>query len=138
VTVVDYIALTLQGDSLDPADVTHQLGVQPSQAFAKGDVTVHPLPTKFGYWRLRIDSPVGEVNACLSELLDTLRDRENVLAALAQTYETTITVVADLSGENEGEINIIPALLARIANAHAVLRFYWLYSDVNHELSDIE
>jgi len=125
--VIDYVALTIRGEALDPEEVTLRLGVRPSQGFARGDATIHPTPTEFGYWRLIVERPSGEVNSYLDDLLDSLNGHESDLAELAQRYETEITVVADLSGITEGEVTISASVLRRIAESCARLRFYWLY-----------
>jgi hypothetical protein len=100
--------------------------VKPSRSFARGDVTVHPTPTTFGYWRLRIDGPHGELNGYLSELLDCFAGRELELAHAAENLEATITMVADLAGD-EGELTISSSLLARIAAINTQLRLYWIH-----------
>jgi len=125
--VIDYVAITIRGETLDPEEVTLRLGVQPTQGFARGNTTVHPTPTEFGYWRLILERPGGEVNDFLGELLATLNGHESDLAEFARRYETEITIVADLSGYKEGEMTINASLLSRIAATSARLRFYWIY-----------
>jgi hypothetical protein len=126
---IDYVALTFAGESLDPVEVTALLGVTPTKAFTKGDTNVHPEPTHRGYWRFRIDAAGGELNSYLESLLEAIRGRETEVAALARRYEATITIVADLTDQIEGEVVISPTVLAALAQFGAALRFYWLYAD---------
>lgn len=125
--MIDYVALTIRGVTLDPEEVTRRLGIQPSQAFARGDSKVHPTPSRFGYWRLRIQRNGGELNSLLKELVDLLDGRENDIAELARSYEAVITIVADLTDISEGEMSISGSVLKALALTAAQLRFYWLY-----------
>jgi len=127
--VIDYVALTIRGESLEPGEITLRLGVEPTKGFARGDTTVHPTPTRFGYWRLRIDRAGGELNSFLEDLLTALNGHEDAVAELARRYEAEVTIVADLTGINEGEMTIASSVLKRIATMSAGLRFYWLYGD---------
>jgi hypothetical protein len=125
--VIDYVALTVTGESLDPDELTLRLGVRPSKSFARGDVNVHPTPTEFGYWRLTLRRPGGELNTYLEELLDSLNGHESDVAEFARRHEVEIAIVADLTGVLEGEMTVSSSLLDRIAQTNAGLRFYWLY-----------
>ena len=127
--MIDYVALTIKGESLDPEEVTRRLGVPPTTGFARGDTRVHPTPIRFGYWRLQIERPGGEVNSFLNDLLMALNDHAEDVAELAHTYEAEITIVSDLTGISEGEIAISRFLIERIATMSVSLRFYWLYGD---------
>jgi Domain of unknown function (DUF4279) len=135
-SVIDYVALTIKGESLNPEEVTHRLGVQPSRAFARGDTTVHPRPTSFGYWRLRIERAGGELNSFLHDLLDALDGHEPDVAELAREYEAQIVIVADLTGHNEGEMNISKSLIQQMATMSVELRFYWLFGEGQQEDPD--
>jgi hypothetical protein len=127
--VIDYVALTITGETLDPEDVTRRLGVSPTKAFTRGEPNIHPIPPAFGYWRLTIKRPGGEVNSYLDDLITTFEGREQVVAELASRYGVEVTIVADLSGINEGEMTISSTLVTRLAMMSVRLRFYWLYGD---------
>ncbi len=136
--MIDYVALTLRGELLDPDDVSRRLNVRPSHGFGRGDTTIHPLPTKFGYWRLKIDGPRGELDGYLAELLEAFDEKHSELADLAQIYEVTVTVVADLGDSDEGELSISPVLIDRISAIKAKLRFYWLHGTTDNPIGGVE
>jgi Domain of unknown function (DUF4279) len=125
--MIDYVALTLRGESLDPDDVTRRLNVQPSRSFARGDTTAHPLPTKFGYWRLKIDGPHGELNRHLGKLLESFDEKYADLADFAKSNEVIVTVVVELGSVDESELSISSDLIDRISAMKAQLRVYWLH-----------
>jgi len=132
--MLDYVALTITSNDLEPAEVTAALGVEPTKAFRRGETQVHPTPTRFGYWRLKVradppaDPTSSEVRAdkAIEAVLDSLEGKEAVLAELAKEHNVDVTVVADLTNFTEGELDVGPGVLARIAAIGAELRLYWL------------
>ena len=127
--MIDYVALTITGETLDPEDVTRRLGVSPTKAFTRGEPNIHPIPRAFGYWRLVIKRLGGELNSYLDDLVTAFEGHEQVVAELASTYGVEVTIVSDLSGVNEGEMTVSSTLVTRLAMMSARLRFYWLYGD---------
>lgn len=125
--MLEYVALTIRGETLSADEVTLRLQCQPTKAFDRGATDVHPTPTRFGYWRLRIDGPHSEPNSLLSQLFDRLAGRLDVVAEFARDYEVALTVVLDLTQMSEGEFVISPILLNDIAAIGAKLRIYWTY-----------
>ena len=124
---VDYVALTIRGETLDPQQVTERLQVEPTKGFRRGDLEVHPTPTKFGYWRYRTKLSTGDLNAHLSDLLDRFEDRAAAVRELAEMYEVTITIAADLGRGAEGELDISSSLVPRVALLNAQIRLYWFH-----------
>jgi hypothetical protein len=124
-SVLNYVALTLRGTHLQPDRVTAQLGASPSKAFARGDIGVHPKPTDFGYWRLRVNRVSETLDDLLRGLVDSIVVSE--LRELAREFDADIVVVTDLTASSEGELSINAILLQEVAAAGVALRFYWLH-----------
>jgi hypothetical protein len=135
-SVLSYVALTLKGDLLLPDVISDRLGTQPTKGFARGDAEVHPEPTSFGYWRLRLDRTTESLEELLKMLLDSVVTSE--LRILAEEFETEIVLVMDLSGVEEGEVTVAPELLLAIGRAKLSFRLYWLYDADAPEPADHE
>jgi hypothetical protein len=59
------VSFGVRGDSLIPADLTSQLGIQPSHAFAKGEEYASKAGTRkrpWGVWQLRSEASVSSSN----------------------------------------------------------------------------
>jgi hypothetical protein len=63
----------------------------------------------------------------------TMGGHESDVSELGKRYETEITIVADLTGCNEGELVISRSVLTQVALMSTGLCFYWLYSGRDNE-----
>ena len=64
------VAIYVKGDQLEPAEITSLIGVQPDEAFSKGDPWLSPASGLHhrltGLWSLRLDDPPSVLDAILS------------------------------------------------------------------------
>lgn len=100
--------LRISGDDLNPADVSHQLGCQPTSARVTGKVRVgeqtgtegkaHP-----GIWRLQAAARSPEnLNGQVNELLGQLTSDLEVWHDLARRYRIDLFCGVFLGSGNEG------------------------------------
>ena len=99
----------------DPRAVTALLGVEPTKAWAAGDLGPGGEPWRYGRWELA--SPAGEaasVEDQLAALLPLLEARADAVAEAARRYAVGIQCAAYFREVNPG-FHLDAGLLARVA-----------------------
>lgn len=86
------VSFRLKGDRLDPAEVTRELGIKPTEAYRKGDITPGKrvaVPRPWGGWALEVKGDDVEHVARL--LLAKVAPIRQLLPALALRLSVEVT-----------------------------------------------
>lgn len=115
------------GDTLDPAEVTGLLGVQPTGSEMKGHVRRTPNGNesiaRTGGWRLHsADRKPADLPAQIDELFLPLTSDLSIWRDLAGRYRADIFVGLFLSESNQG-MALPPETLRRIADRRLTIDF---------------
>ena len=119
-TVLHFV---LAGDDLNPHTLTQALGVQPDQAWAKGDLRPSGRPRSAGRWGLTPHCARSEpFEVQLSHLLTRLEALPVMLSTFIQQYGGTI-IVGYSSAEANFGFSLERATIARLARLGVSLDF---------------
>jgi hypothetical protein len=118
----------ISGDTLDPERITARLGLQPTRAFAKGDlsppgrVTGRKYRRRVGLWSLQSPLPTtASLDDHLSHLLDQLDPHADAVGALVREgYQADFFCGCFLEAFNRG-MELPATTLRRIAALEATL-----------------
>lgn len=112
-------SLRVFGENLNPDDVTAMLGVAPTSACRKGDVTRRKVTTRAeprGKWLLGIEHRTGTtLEAVINELLDRMTDDLGVWADLTTRFQADLFCGLHMEQWNRG-LDFSPHTLKRIAD----------------------
>ncbi len=126
--VVQTIAcLRFFGDDLDPDHVSKVLGVAPTTAYRKGDVTPSDKGTKAvaetGTWQLEADEEYsGELPEQIASLFAALTDDRAVWKDLSSRFDGDVFIGLFMADTNEG-FSLDPTILSAIGDRGLVLEF---------------
>lgn len=113
-------AVRVVGDTLDPADVTRALGVEPRFAARKGDTVQRGSRTvvqRVGIWTHRLSedpSPEWELSDAIDALLVRLPSDLEVWRELGSRYKLDVFCGLFLGSENQG-VELRPETLRALA-----------------------
>jgi hypothetical protein len=82
-----HVCFGLRAENLDPTRISDTLGLQPTHAFAKGDIHIispaRQALRPWGVWQLRTDSNGSDkIDVHLVEMLKLLEPRNDIIAEL--------------------------------------------------------
>lgn len=101
--------LRVTGDDLDPDEITHKLGKEPTGAERKGDIirgkkTGRERVARSGGWRLvASDREPGDLDGQIREILGALTDDVSVWNQLASRFKIDLFCGLFMESGNEGE-----------------------------------
>lgn len=115
------VALTITGESLDPAEVTRILGVQPTRSYAKGD-PVHRTdgPVAYrrsGHWaraQKRDDTDEWDVEEVIKAVIADFTAPEEAWSRLPSDAAARLWLGLELTGRNQG-LSLEPEVAAWLA-----------------------
>jgi hypothetical protein len=115
------------GDDLDPDHISNVLGVAPTNAYRKGDVTPSEKGKKAvaetGTWQLEADEEFsGELPEQIASIFAALTDDLTVWKDLSSRFDGDVFVGLFMAELNEA-FSLDPALLGAISSRGLVLEF---------------
>lgn len=108
------VRLYIQGDDLQPGDITRLLGVQPTRSHARGDTRTLPdgkeVAEKIGVWvwKTGVDAADAKLSDCVQTLQRTFGHSVEALMALPNAEATWIDVhiVEELALGNDDDAEV--------------------------------
>lgn len=122
------IRLYVQGDDLDPAEVTRLLAVQPARSHRRGDSRSLPdgriVTEKIGLWvwKAGVDTPDAQLSDVVKILENTFTESRSQLTTLPDAESTWIDVhIVEESGVDGADGGVTFCLMPEHAAALGVL-----------------
>ncbi len=126
-----YAYFSVYGDDIDPAALTQELGVAPTQAWQKGDLDPRRHERSTGHWALysRLDR-TAELEEHLQDVLLQIDGNAEAFASVADRFGGIMQLVAYFHDLGAG-LNLSKSVVARLAfyGLQLDLDSYYLYSD---------
>ena len=115
------VRLYIQGDDLQPGDITRLLGVQPTRSHARGDTRTLPdgkvVAEKIGVWvwKTGVDADDAKLSDCVQALQRAFGHSAEALAALPNAEATWIDVhvVEELALGNDDDAEVVFTLASQ-------------------------
>lgn len=126
------VSLYLLGDDLDPAKISKELGVIPTEARRKGERRKSPTTgreyiNKTGLWSFVIDRDHAEVAKVMNSLLIALEPYKKSIGTLSGIqdayFDVFVAALADGDDKGSCEFSIESAQLAMLARFGVPIRF---------------
>jgi hypothetical protein len=133
-------ALRIQGDDLDPAEITKALGCEPTEGQRKGDVLVGHNTSieriaKFGKWHLEAsDREPEDLDGQIAGLLRRLTPSLDVWKSIGARYRIDLFCGLFMQQTNEGLV-LSPGSLAALGERGIELGLC-IYSPIREELEE--
>jgi hypothetical protein len=126
-----YAYFTVTGD-FDPADITAVMGVEPTEAWEKGDLNERTrYERKFSRWSLFSRLPrSASMESHVLDVVEQLKPLSNAVLQLTSQFEAGIPVVGFFHEDYPG-MHFEPKLLSDVGALSLSLDFdfYYMYSD---------
>jgi Domain of unknown function (DUF4279) len=115
------VRLYIQGDDLQPGDITRLLGVHPTRSHARGDTRTLPdgkvVAEKIGVWvwKTGVDADDAKLSDCVQALQRAFGHSVEALAALPKAEATWIDVhvVEELALGNDDDAEVVFTLASQ-------------------------
>lgn len=108
------VGLRIFGDALDPAEITHLLGIEPTGCARKGDIyrtaSGREMVARSGSWRFDADVP-GNLSTQIGALLSTLPSDPTIWRELTEHYECDVFCGLFMQDGNEGT-ELLPEVMS--------------------------
>ncbi len=99
-------SLRISGDALDPSEISHLLGAEPTLAFSKGDVyhfKTGSAVRKSAMWSLdATDRRPGDLDSQIVEIFRRLPDERAIWESLSARFKVDIFVGLFMRSSDEG------------------------------------
>jgi hypothetical protein len=115
--------LRIQGDELDPAEITRLLGVTPTAAGPKGERITgkgEPRTRVTGTWSLSLELPASDhwpLEQVLTALLAALPSDSDLWTSLGNRFTLDVFLGLFMTTDNQG-FHVSPVLLSALATRH--------------------
>jgi len=100
------VGLYLQGEDLDPAQISQLLGLEPTKSQRKGDerftLTNRKVIAKIGMWALMAQSDSNDLSVLIDELASKIGDKAVLLSTASEVQEAFLDVFIATDAEPEG------------------------------------
>jgi len=119
------ISVGVKADTLLPTEVTRIVGVNPTRAFRRGELSGnHTVPAPWGVWALEITS--DDIAAAAVEILSILEPRVELLreAAFACDGELTVGIFWQPEG-GQGGYSLSSDVVQRLSKLGTRIDFYF-------------
>ncbi|HLF77099.1 MAG TPA: DUF4279 domain-containing protein [Dehalococcoidia bacterium] len=120
-----HVSLCLDGEDLDPEEITRLLGTTPDDSHKKGDQRYSwrtNLRWTSGHWSIDVRSGApDEIGNAIADVLDRIA-HPGALPDLAAHYKPTLRIGIFLEAENRG-FDLSPSLVERIGSYGLALDF---------------
>lgn len=130
-----YAYFTVTGE-FDPAELTHLVGVSPSDSWRKGELNPrNGLERKFSRWSLRsrLDKS-ADLEAHVTDVLEQLGANAPIFKVVSDEYGGVMQLVGYFHSYFPG-FNLEPTSIKRLAEFGLTVDcdFYWLHSDARED-----
>ncbi len=126
-----YAYFAIRSETLDVAEITSRLGIQPTEAWAKGDLTPTRRERLFGLWALHSRLPrTGEPEEHVEDVLLQMDENSEAFLAVSREFGGLMQMVCEFHEIGLG-LHFTDKAIQRIAHYNLSVDFdaYYLYSD---------
>ena len=109
-----YVYFALKGDDFDPVEVTRRLGIEPTSAWRKGEISQYISATKFALWEWRTGTEALLIDQLIDEVIARLEGKEDEIIDLKQELGMASVLEVVLFVDTNEE-NSTPALVGHVS-----------------------